>query len=162
MGGNTRRSMRVVQLLLVILAVGAVPAAAEPGSGPREAIDQSYTTTSPGTATGIGFTGTYHAAGDPSGNPPYMRRMVFYPPPGFRFDTSVPARCTATDGELSLRGPAACPAASHIGDGTTEGIIFAPITHAFEFDHYKHHVDVMNNTNEQIILVESEAGRSCA
>src|SRR5215211_3010194 len=150
MGGNTRRIMRVAELLLVVVAVCAVPAAAEPGSGLRETVDQSYTTTSPGTPTGISFTGTYHAAGDPAGNPPYMRRMVFEPPPGLRFDTSVPDRCTATDAELSLRGPAACPAGSHVGDGTTEGLIYAPITHAFVFDHYKHHLDVMNNTNEQI------------
>ena len=85
-----------------------------------------------------------------------MRRLTFTFPPGMRIDTSVPGQCTATDAELTARGPAACPADSRIGDGTTEGLFFAPVTHAFLVDHYTHHLDVMNNANEQILLVQSE------
>jgi hypothetical protein len=131
-------------------------AAAEPVSGPRETVDQSFTTTLPSSPTGARYTGSYHAAGDPAGNPPYLNRMVFHPPRGMRYDTSVPDRCTATDVELELRGPAACPAGSLLGDGTAEGIFWAPITHAFVVDNYNHHLDVINNANEQILLVHSE------
>jgi hypothetical protein len=152
---NPWRALLLMQLAM-LPALLAGPAAAEPGSGPRETVDQSFTTTAPDTPTGIGYTGRYHAAGDENAPPPYMRRMTFHPPAGFRFDTSVPEQCTATDVELSVRGPAACPAGSRLGEGTTEGLFMAPITHSFVFDHFVHHVDLMNNANEQILLVESE------
>ena len=38
-------------------------------------------------------------------------------PRGARFDTSVPAACTASDAELTAEGGAACPAGSAIGGG---------------------------------------------
>src|SRR3954451_6060841 len=119
-------AMRAAAAALFAFALLAAPAAAEPGSGPRETVDQSYTATSPAAPTGLGFSSSYHAAGDPSAPPPAMKRMVFYPPAGFRFDTSVPGQCAATDAELELRGPAACPPDSRLGDGTTEGLFLYP------------------------------------
>ena len=53
------------------------PAYAEPASGPRENLDQSFTTTAVGAPTGSTYKASYHAANDPKGPPPYMRRMVF-------------------------------------------------------------------------------------
>src|SRR4051794_16137538 len=150
------RAGRAAALTLGLFAVTAAGAAAGPASGPREDVDQSFTTMRPNAPTGIRYSGSYHAAGDRNGNPPYMRRMVFSPPPGLRIDTSVPGRCTATDAELALRGPAACPPSSRLGDGQVEGIFFQPIAHAFIVDRYKHHVYLMNNADEQILLVESE------
>src|SRR5439155_20973852 len=132
MGGKGRTLRRTCLLATGLLALFAATASAEPASGPRETVDQSFTATQPGAPTGIRYSGKYHAAGDPSGMPPYLRRMVFHPPRGFRFDTSVPDRCTATDVELELRGPAACPPGSVIGQGTTEGIFQAPIAHSFD------------------------------
>ncbi|MFL5955136.1 MAG: hypothetical protein ACJ76I_13625 [Gaiellaceae bacterium] len=137
-------------------ALAAAPAAADPASGPRETVDQTYTTTVPGAASGLGYSGTYHAANDPKGSPPYMRQMTFYPPSGAVYDTSAPDACTATDLELEARGPAACPPGSIIGSGTTSGIIYEPVAHSFVFDQYSHHLDIVNNTGEQVILVESE------
>jgi hypothetical protein len=148
--------MRAAAAALVVLAFMAGTAAAEPGTGARETVDQTYTTTLPNTATGLGFSSSYHAADDPNAPPPAMRKMVFYPPPGFRYDTSVPGQCTATDVELELQGPAACPADSRLGEGTTEGLFLVPFAHSFLFDHYTHHVDVMNNAGEQIMLIQSE------
>jgi hypothetical protein len=156
MGYRVLRIGLLVQLLCAATAMWAAGAAAEPGSGPREVVDQTYTATQPGSPTGGSFSGRYHAADDPQGNPPYMRRMVFYPPPGMRYDTTVPTRCTASDAQLQLLGPAACPASSHLGEGMTEGLLTAPFAPNFLIDHYKHHVDILNNANEQIILVESE------
>src|SRR4051794_7288076 len=110
--------MRCVGIVTVLLfALTAGPALADPGYGPRETVDQSFTTTQPGAATGLDFHGTYHAANDPNGEPPYLERMIFYPPAGQTFDTSVPGQCTASDAELSMSGPAACPADSRIGEG---------------------------------------------
>jgi hypothetical protein len=148
--------VRAAAAALVALPLVTGTAAGEPGSGPRETIDQSYTATSPGTPTGLGWTATYHAANDPNAPPPALRKMVFYPPPGFRYDTNVPGQCTATDAQLELQGPSACPADSHVGDGTTEGLFYAPLMHQILFDNYTHHLDVMNHANEQVMLIQSE------
>jgi hypothetical protein len=150
--GNLGRLLALSSLACVLAAPAAV---AEPASGPREDIDQNFTTTTPATPTGTDWSGSYHAAGDPNGNPPYMRKMVFHPPSGFRYDTSVPDKCTAGDAELSLRGPDACPPGSRLGGGTTDGIFYVPFTNG-ELDRYHHSVYILNNTNEQIMLVESE------
>lgn len=150
--------MRNGLLALVVLALSSLwggVAGAEPGSGPREDIDQSFTTTRPGTPTGVDFSARYHAAGDPNGAPPFLKRMVFYPPRGMRFDTRAPESCTASDAELALRGPDACPPRSRLGGGKVEGLLYQPITDILIHE-YKHDVDVMNNFNEQILLVKSE------
>jgi hypothetical protein len=156
MGRLVLRVGLLLQLLCAASALWAAGAAAEPGTGPREVVDQTFTTTRPNSPTGVGFTGRYHAAGDENGNPPAMRRMVFYPPQGMHYDTSVPERCTASDIELQIRGPAACPPGSQLGDGTTEGLIMQPVTGGFVWDHYTHPVYIFNNANEQIVLIESE------
>jgi hypothetical protein len=110
-------------LAIALVAPAAWPgaAAAAPVSFAHGTIDNRMTATRTNAPTGSSFTGSYHAAGDPSAPPPYMRKMVFYAPPGQRFDTSVPERCSATDAELEARGGAACPAGSRIGGGTVEG-----------------------------------------
>ena len=146
----------LAQLILALSAVWAAGAAAEPGSGPRETIDQSFTTTSPNSPTGGTFTSTYHAADDPNGNPPFLRRMVFHPPPGTRYDTSVPEQCTAPDAVLQVFGASACPAGSRLGAGFVDGLVLAPFAHDIVFDHFSHSIDVFNSANEQIVLVNSE------
>jgi hypothetical protein len=131
----------LVQLLL------ASTAAAAPVSGPHETIDSKYTTTQPGASTGFHYTGHYHAAGDPSGDPPYMRKMISYAPPGMRFDTSAVERCTASDLELAVRGPAACPPGSRLGGGTADG----------DFLGFRSTLtaDLFNNTDEQILVART-------
>ena len=146
---------------LLTAVVGALlctpaTAVAAPGSGKYGTVDQTFTATAPGSPTGLGFAGTYHAADDPNGDPPFMERMTFYMPPGMRLDTTVPVACTATDFELSMQGPAACPEGSQIGSGTTKGVFYYPVAHDFVLDRYTHNVYVMNNVNEQIILVQAE------
>lgn len=146
----------LVPLVCALSQLLSAAAAAQPASGPHEDVDQSFTTTRPDSPTGVNYSGVYHAPGDPQGNPPYLRQLIFYPPRGTRFDTSVPDRCTATDAQLQVMGPAACSPGSRLGGGTAEGLFFAPVTHAFLIDHYQHTLDVMNNADEQILLVQSE------
>jgi hypothetical protein len=150
------RTTLLVQLLVGLSGLWAPGAPAQPGYGPREIVDQPFTTTRPSSPTGMGYTGIYHAAGNRRGNPPFLRRMAFYPPRGMRLDTSVPARCSASDVELQLRGPDACPAGSRLGGGKVAGLFFMPLAHSIVFDHYHHTMDIMNAANEQIILVKSE------
>jgi hypothetical protein len=135
---------------MLFLAAFVWPAAAvaEPAGGPHGTLDYRLTTTQPNTAAGASFTGSYHAAGDPQAAPPYMRKMLFMHPPGFRFDTSVPGSCTASDVELAVRGADACPPDSRVGGGTGwvsfMGGVPQPST-----------VDQFNNTNEQIMVGRS-------
>ena len=138
-----RRSFASAALLFALVWTG--PARAQPASFPHGTVDQPFTTATPNAPTGFTFAGSYHAAGDPNADPPYMRKMVFYPPPGTRYDTSVPTRCTASDVELQLRGPAACPDGSQIGKGTSSGRVGG----GFEgtLDTY-----LFNNAGEQILI----------
>jgi hypothetical protein len=155
-GRRILRAALLVQLLWALSALLAAGAAAQPGSGPRETVDQRFTTTRPNSPTGVSFTASYHAAGDTKAPPPYMRRMVFYPPRGMRYDTSVPKRCSASTVELQVIGPAACPAGSQLGGGTVEGLFQVPLAHDFVLDRYKHTDEVFNNANQQIVLIKSE------
>src|SRR5947209_10121323 len=117
-GGEMRPAVTFAAAL-ALAAIAAPPAAfATPVSGPHETIDNQLTTTRPNAPSGFTYTGAYHAAGNPNANPPYMQRMVSYNPAGSRFDTSVPARCAASDLQLEVDGAAACPADSRLGGGT--------------------------------------------
>src|SRR5438874_861663 len=159
MGGDPGRVVRMGLLVLLLCtscALCAPGAAAQPGSGPRETVDQGYTTSRPGSPTGLSFTATYHAAGDVHGKPPAMRRIVIEPPPGMRLDTTVPDPCSASDLELQVRGPAACPAGSLLGGGTLEGLILEPVGHDFVMDHFTHPLYLLNGPDQQIILMKSE------
>jgi hypothetical protein len=145
-------SVSVIVLAFVLWMPGAAAAA----TGPHETVDETFTMTQPGAPTGLSFTGRYHAAGDENGNPPFMRRMVFYLPSRMRLDTSVPPRCSATDAQLSIEGPDACPAGSRLGGGMTNGIFFAPLAQSVVIDRYNHTIDVMNAADEQVMLVHAE------
>src|SRR3954453_7257071 len=80
-------------------------AAAQPGIGPREKANQRFTTKHPHSPTGLRFTGSFHAAGAPKGNPPYLDRMVFNTPGRMDYDTGVPGPCTAPDAPRQGVGP---------------------------------------------------------
>lgn len=141
------RGFVLFALIVATIAMWPAAAAAEPVTFAHGTIDQQWTTTQPGAPTGSHYTGTYHAAGDPAGDPPYMRRMTFYPHAGTRYDTSVPGRCTATDAELGLRGPSACPEDSRLGRGTGRAKAMGSETTV--------DIDVFNNTDEVVMVISS-------
>jgi hypothetical protein len=149
---HTRSGLAIQLSLLASCAVLPSLAAAEPVSGPHQTVDSTMTTTQPNAPSGFHFTGRYHAAGDPKGDPPYLRKMISYGPS--RFDTSVPERCTASDLELVASGPGACPAGSRVGGGTVAGK-FMGFANTLD-------ADVLNNTGEQIIVVRSPGFTSVA
>jgi hypothetical protein len=136
-------------MLTILLVTGcAVPgtAAAEPVSFSHGTLDNQLTTKQPNAPSGFTYDARYHAANDPSADPPYMRRMVSQTP-GLRRDTSVPERCTASDLELALRGPAACPPGSRLGGGNSTSVAFGSPTTV--------ELDSFNAEGEQIILARS-------
>jgi hypothetical protein len=136
--------------VLTISAFAAWPgcASASPASGPHETLDSGLSTTQPNAPAGFSFSGRYHAAGDPAGNPPYLRRMTFYIPAGLRYDTSVPDRCSASDVELATFGAGACPAGSRLGGGTTSSSFLGRFQSSLN-------VDFFNSADAQIILARS-------
>lgn len=115
------RVNRTPALCATILAAGSAAASvalAGTASGPHETVTLSATSLEPGTPTGSLYDVRYRNPSDPSSNPPAVRRLVAVSPAGTRIDTSVPARCEASDAELKAEGDAACPSASRIGGGT--------------------------------------------
>ena len=145
------RAIGSVAVTLATVAACAASATARPVRGPHQVVDSRLTTTRPNAPTGTIYSGTYHAAGNAKAYPPYMRRMVAYPPRGYRYDTTVPARCTASDIELEALGPGACPAASRVGGGSTDGLWLGRFRSTLK-------VDIFNNANEQIFLVSGSPG----
>lgn len=144
--------MRAALPAAVVMALFSASAAA----APYATVEHRVTTTRAGSPTGVAYNATYHAANRRDGRPPFMRRMVVYPPKGMRYDTSVPDRCTASDAELALRGANACPRGSLLGGGTVEGLFLFPFNDNATFHEYWHTVDIMNNANEQIVLINAE------
>jgi hypothetical protein len=71
----------------------------------------------PDSSSGWLFEVDYLNPADPSGKPPAVRKVVTRLADGARFDTSVPARCAASDAQLMAEGAAACPADSQVGEG---------------------------------------------
>jgi hypothetical protein len=136
------------KLLLGVVVLLPPSAAAKPVEFARGTIDQAPTSDRPGTPTGTRFSARYHAAGDRDAPPPYMRKMTFHPHAGWRWDTSVPERCTASDLELAASGAAACPEGSRIGGGSADFLFMRSFPTTVE-------IDAFNNTGEQIMLARS-------
>ncbi len=123
--------MRILIGACLAAAVAAAPAAAEPS---RQTASLKFTTMTPGAPTGVVLDADYFDPANPEGKPPAVRRVVTTLASGARYDTSVPEQCTASDAELMLAGPSACPAGSVVGTGwltfdsgagdTTAGVSF--------------------------------------
>ncbi|MEA2472611.1 MAG: hypothetical protein QOE06_526 [Thermoleophilaceae bacterium] len=90
---------------------------ATPASGPHETVDVFTSATLPSSSGSLGYSARYHAAGDPEGDPPALRRLIIELPAGTRIDTTVPGRCTASEDEIRSAGEAACPASARVGTG---------------------------------------------
>ena len=110
----------------------AAPASAIPGSGPHATVDITGTTTRPNTSTELNWEPIFRHPTDPDGDPPALRRIVIVAPKGTRVDTSVTARCAASDDELRQSGEAACPPASRIGEGSATARLFGVLANTFE------------------------------
>ena len=74
----------------------------------------------PNRVTGERFLIDYGNPQDPTGKPRVARRVAATIPRGARIDTSVPARCNASNADLKARGGAACPPASRVGRGSAK------------------------------------------
>jgi hypothetical protein len=71
----------------------------------------------PGIGTGVFIDIDYVNPSNPGAKPNAVRRVTIQPAFGARFDTSVPALCTASDPQLMALGESACPPGSKVGEG---------------------------------------------
>jgi len=110
--------MRIAGIFAVVAATATAMAAA-PGvqAGVRADYKQMFTTSIPGTSTGIDTQILYKHPSDPEAKPIPVRREVFTFPAGTTYDETVVPDCTASDLELMVLGKSACPPDSWIGGG---------------------------------------------
>jgi hypothetical protein len=111
-----RRHPRLLGLALLTALLGSV-AVAPAADDSRQVASYVLTEQRPGVGTSERFAFDYVNPDDPEAKPPAVRQVTTVLPRGARFDSSVPALCTASDAELTAQGGAACPPASAIGGG---------------------------------------------
>lgn len=114
--GNRAGVARLATLIACCVALAA-PAPASADSIPAGDFNFPFTSTQPGSPTGIVLYVLYKDPKDPNAKPSAVDRILFTAPEGTVFDgTAVPA-CKATDSELQQRSKAACPPESVVGEG---------------------------------------------
>lgn len=113
------RRMRAGGVASVLIAAGVVPPAAA-HAGPRVDYKMMFTSSEPGESTGIDVRLLYKRPGHPKAKPVPVREERFTFPAGTTFGYGVVPPCTASDAELMIRGPSACPASwTGAGHGDT-------------------------------------------
>jgi hypothetical protein len=111
-----RRRSRLLAFALLTALLGSA-AVAPAADDSRQAASYTLTEQRPGVGTSEHFVFDYVNPDDPQTKPPAVRQVTTVLPRGARFDSSVPALCTASDAELIADGGAVCPAGSAIGGG---------------------------------------------
>jgi hypothetical protein len=139
--------------LIATLACGVLAAGASAQSGSRQSAELKFVEREPGTPTALDLKIDYVNPSNPSNKPPAVRRVVEELAEGGQIDTSIPARCTATDAQLMAQGPAACPADSRVGQGTVSIDTGLPGPGRF----ITADTVFLNNT-DQLILISTERG----
>jgi hypothetical protein len=76
-----------------------------------------FASKTPGTSTGMTLYTRYTKPGQPNAKPSPIRRFQLDAPAGTVFHTSTVPACEASDAEVMVLGPGACPSASRIAAG---------------------------------------------
>jgi hypothetical protein len=139
--------------ILAGLACALMPAAASAQTGSRQSAELRFLDGAPGVSTGVTLNIDYVNPSDLSAKPPAVRKVVQDLAEGAQIDTSIPARCTASDPQLMVQGASACPAGSRVGAGTITIDTGFPGPGRFVVAD----VVFLNNTN-QLIFVSTERG----
>ena len=116
MAPRTSRAGQGVAIAAAIatFAFNAIPADA---AGPRQAASLTYTSQAPGTPTGFVGDMRFQNPENPGLKPHTLKAMVVRSPAGAVIDTTVPPQCHASDAQLMIQGPDACPRETQIGWG---------------------------------------------
>jgi hypothetical protein len=104
-----------------IIAFGDTSAPASAGQ-----FTLSFSSRRPHTGTGAQLHAVVHH-GSPNAKPSPLRTEVLDLPRGARFDGGAVPACHATDNQIQLLGPAACPSSSKVGSGTIQVASGSPL-----------------------------------
>jgi hypothetical protein len=140
----------VVVAAATLLALPGV-AAGQSEASPYQTAALPFTTTAPGTLTGLTLSIDYGNPNDPSGKPHSVQKLVLRLHPGARIDTSVPEQCKASDAQFAQQGASACPPGSKVGTGETEFDSGSPVEPRI----FKTRVTLFNNEDELILFFET-------
>jgi len=105
-------------LTVVLLAAAAVAPGASAAEGVRQSGTFTWTSARPGAPTGYAMAVDFYDPADPAAKPHTLKTLIVRFPNGAVVDTGALPQCKATDAELYLEGPKACPADSRVGGGT--------------------------------------------
>src|SRR3954471_19191562 len=108
---------RTIGALTATLAVAVLWPAEAGAAGPRQVASLTYTSQVPGTPTGFVGDMSFQNPENPTLKPHTLKRMALKPPAGSVIDTTVPPQCHASDAQLMIQGPAACPRNTQVGWG---------------------------------------------
>jgi hypothetical protein len=147
--------MAPVDRLRILLLPAAVVLAMSAGASAQTASRQNaaavFSESRPGQSTGIRLAIDYLNPDDPGAKPPAVQKVVTRLQPGTAIDSSVPARCEASDPELMTSGAAACPAGSKVGGGEIDLDTGVPGPGRL----VQNDVTLLNGNGELIFLLES-------
>jgi polyvinyl alcohol dehydrogenase (cytochrome) len=97
---------------------------AAPGSAGQFSL--RFSSRMPRRSTGAHLQAAVHR-GSPSEKPSALRGEVLDLPPGARFDGGAVPACHATNNQIDLLGPSACPRSSEVGAGTIQVAMGSPL-----------------------------------
>lgn len=129
-------------------SIGLAPEALAQGDGAYQTAAFMFDQTEPASPSGTMLDVDYFHPSDPTAKPVAVTRAVIEAAPGSHWDTSVPARCTASDAQLMSLGEAACPARSKVGEGQV--VVDSGFPGPARYAHA--HITFFNNTDELIYL----------
>jgi hypothetical protein len=112
--GKRGASLKIAALAGALATATLSPAAA---AATRASGSFSYTSTKPASVTGFVADFHFQNLDDPSAKPPSVAQMVVRTPPGSGVEVTAWPQCHASDAELRLNGPDACPAETKVGTG---------------------------------------------
>jgi hypothetical protein len=151
-----RRPLLALAIVLVSVTSLGVPSLTIGQTGSRQSASNVFDQQLPAHSTGTRLAIDYVNPDDPQAKPRAVKRVVIALAPGTTIDTSVPARCGASDLELMANGAAACPAGSRVGGGEIDLDTGLPgPARVLQND-----VILLNNTGELILLLESKSDPS--
>ena len=149
---SSRSTAALVACAHLVAALSLVASAT--ATPPRQTASVRFTSTKPGSLTGVDWAMDYRNPADPAGKSPALAQSIVTFPAGSKFDTLAPVRCTASDTELMLAGPDACPAESRVATGLLDvdtgsrsDLVFPRILH--------NRITNLSNAGESILYTES-------
>jgi hypothetical protein len=144
--------MYALVLTVCLFLVAVAPAGAQYEG--RQTAEFTFAEQRPGRPTAVRLAIDYRNPSDPDAKPPAVQTVVETLAAGARIDTSVPARCGASDGELMTQGAPACPAGSRVGGGEVD--LDTGVPGPGRLIHNR--VTQFNNAGELILLFEQDGG----